>query len=91
MAVNDLIFEKKISLGNIIEILVLLTAVISIFATYQAKIETLQEKVKNSELAIDKHRIDSERIYVRKDVFDLIMIQLQEIRHELKDLKRSER
>ena len=82
-------FEKRISFGNIIEIGVLVIAMVGMFFSYQAKIDQISMELQREQAQRMRHAEQVERTYVRKDVMDVILVQLKEIKDELKEIKKK--
>ena len=82
-------FEKRISFGNIIEIGVLVIAMVCMFFSYQAKIDQISMELQREQAQRMRHAEQVERTYVRKDVMDVILVQLKEIKDELKEIKKK--
>jgi hypothetical protein len=82
-------FEKRISFGNIIEIGVLVVAMVGMFLSYQAKIDQISIELQREQSQRMRHAEQVERTYVRKDVMDVILVQLKEIKDELKEIKKK--
>lgn len=88
-------FEKKITMGNVIEIVIILVIVISSFVVLQHKTETLVEKQLRLEAQVDRlddaiaemeRRMSTQ--FVRNEVLVEIKTQLTDIKAEIRQLKR---
>ena len=93
MAVNDFFFEKKVSLGNVVEIAMLIGALV--FATAYVKSDVdkvkkdqiqLQIKIESQEVLQREQVRLNDQTYVRKDVFDQVMKQLEDIKTSIQHL-----
>lgn len=90
MALKDLTFDRKISLGNLIEIAILLGGLI--WATAFVKADVDQTRRDTQTLRSDlKHHIEdnleqvriNDATYVRKDVLEQLLIRLDDIQNSI--------
>jgi hypothetical protein len=82
---SEMIFERKVTTGNIIEIFVLIIGVVIFATTANSKIDSLQDELSRANKRIEGH----EERYVRKDVMEQVLVQLNDIKQDLKDIKRD--
>ena len=82
-------FEKKITLGNLLELVIILAVVVAAFTSMQTRIDTVEYQVRKIE-NLQNEIVDLERRlgnqYVRTEVFAEIKVQLSDIKNEIKNL-----
>lgn len=82
-------FEKKITLGNLLELVIILAVVVAAFTSMQTRIDTVEYQVRKIE-QLQTEIVDLERRlgnqYVRTEVFAEIKVQLSDIKNEIKNL-----
>jgi hypothetical protein len=93
MARRDLIFEKKVSLGNVIEIGMILATLVWATAFVKADVDNVKKEHLELKVEFKAHEVLSreqirlnEQTYVRKDVFDQVMRQLEQIQSSIQRL-----
>lgn len=88
-------FEKKISMGNLIEIGILIAVVMTSFVILQQKTEMLVEKQVRLEIQVERleqaifdmeQRMSTQ--FVRNEVLVEIKTQLTDIKEEIRQLKK---
>lgn len=85
-------FERKITLGNVLEIIVMLTLVVIAFTTMQMRMDDLARQVEDlqktrNEIIELERRLGTQ--YVRSEVFAEIKVQLTDIKMELKNISQQ--
>lgn len=82
-------FEKKVTLGNLLELIIILAVVVATFTSMQTRIDTVEYQVRKIE-QLQTEIVDLERRlgnqYVRNEVFAEIKVQLSDIKNEIKNL-----
>jgi len=90
---NNKVFEKKITLGNVIQLIVLFITLILAYSRLQHSQEALDQKFESQKYLIDKLEQALNQQYVRADVHNeqikSINGKLQEIQDDIKDIKRT--
>ncbi len=93
MALSDLSFDRKISIGNIIEICILIAGLVWATAFVKADVEQTKRdgnSLRNElRIHIEENREQvriNDATYVRKDVFDQVMKRLDDIQTSINRL-----
>lgn len=71
--------EKTITVGNLIEMLIILVIAITAFTKVQISLDAVHNRQDDLENRLYHHQKKVEQTYVRKDVFDEILIRLESI------------
>jgi hypothetical protein len=79
MTLPKISVETKVSIGNIIEIVVILTLGIMAFSNVKSDVETVKGKQHETQLELRHYKDHVSDTYVRKDVLEQILIRLEAI------------
>lgn len=93
MPLQEFIFEKKISLGSVLEIVILCGSIIWATAFIKADVDTTKKEQTELRVEFKAHEVVSreqarliDQTYVRKDVLDQVMKRLDDIQNSLNRL-----
>ncbi len=65
-------FDSTITLGNVVEMGVVITTIVGMFIRFDSRIKTLETKVENvTSLTLWKERMDERQMILRRDVEEL--------------------
>jgi Tfp pilus assembly protein PilO len=82
-------FEKKITIGNLIQIATLIVFAVIGFTVMQMRLDSIESNMKKVDV-LEKEIVELERRlgsqYVRTEVFAEIKVQLADIKNEIKQL-----
>lgn len=86
---HEIAFDKKISAGNIVEIVLILATIVWMYAHMNAQVQTNSNHIQDLYQKNEAFQRYSEETYMRKDVTDQVIIRLDEMNERLKRIEQQ--
>lgn len=88
--VKKMEFDRKITLGNVIEIMLILVGIVWGYAVLSQDLSHQRQDVHDLRLQHQLHQQRTAETYVRKDVFDQVLIRLEDIKKTVENIERRQ-
>lgn len=86
---HEIVFDKKISAGNIVEIILILATIVFLYASMEAKVNNNHDRIIDIYSKTQEHQEYIEDTYMRKDVTEQVLIRLDEMNERLKRIEQN--
>lgn len=84
---HEIVFDKKINAGNVIEIVLILATLVWMYANTSAQVNRNTQSIVQLTEKTRAMTLHNEQTYMRKDVTDQILIRLEDIANRLQRIE----